>query len=366
MKILILSDIAAPYRVAVFKGLSEEFDTTLFFNYAKNDSRNPAWYKKADSDFSFEILNNEKALAHYAECIKNIKDYDLVLCYDAWAKRSRALHRLCMRKRVPYVLNADGALGINMSFPRKQVKTFYVKRAAICFAGCQRAVEYFEAYGAKKKDIVKHPFTSLSQEQILGAPYTKEQKQSLKNELGIQDEVMLLTVGQFIPRKGFDLLLEAWAKTKQNCALYIIGGGPLESEYKQTIQDKNLKNVHIVDFKQPEELRKYYLASDMFVLPTREDIWGLVINEALASALPAISSNRCTAGNELIENDFNGYVYECEDTTSLAAYIDKLADDEGLREKFSKNALKAIAEYTFENIVKSHIDSIYKFATNAK
>lgn len=363
MKILILGDIPTPYRIAVFKGISEEFKATTFFNAAKNDSRNPDWYTKSGKEFCFEILDNEKAVNHYNECVEHIRDYDLVLCYDPWAKRSRALQRLCMRKRIPYILNADGALSITTKFPKKQIKTFYCKRAALCFAGCERAAEYFRTYGVKNEKIVKHPFTSLFKEQILTAPYTKEQKTALREELGFEKKVTFITVGQFIHRKGFDLLLDAWSKTDQKTQLYIIGGGPLEEEYQRIIEEKALRNVYIIGFKKPDELQKYYRASDVFVLPTREDIWGLVINEALANALPTISSNKCTAGNELVKNDYNGYVYECSDTDALAECINKLASDEAMRERFSLNALESIEQYTLENIITSHIDSINRIVS---
>ena len=116
----------------------------------------------------------------------------------------------------------------------------------------------------------------------------------------------------------------------------------------------------IIGFKKPEELQKYYAASDAFILPTREDIWGLVVNEALANALPTISSDKCTAGKELVQNNYNGFVYECDDTYALAQHINELANDEKMREKFSINALKAIEQYTLENIIESHIESITK------
>lgn len=357
-KILIVSDFTAPYRIEVFKGLSKEYETTTFFCEAKNESRNDAWYKKSSDEFHFEILDNETAYKHYDECVSNITQFDAVLCYTPWYKRVRKLQRICWRKKIPCILNCDGALGITTSFPKKQLKSFYVKRADLCFAGCERAVEYFKTYGAKPENIVKHPFTSLMKNQILAAPYSREQKNALKNEMGIDDKVTFITVGQFIYRKGFDLLLNAWGKTSQEAQLYIIGGGPLEDEYNKIISDLELRNVHIIGFKKPAELQKYYAASDVFVLPTREDIWGLVINEALSNALPTISSNKCTAGNELVTNDFNGYVYECEDTDELASRIDLLHKDEELRECFAKNALKAVEEYTIENIINSHIDSI--------
>ncbi len=360
MKILIISDFTAPYRIEVFKGLSKKHETTTFFCEAKNESRNDAWYKKSSEEFRFEIFDNELAEEHYNQCVANITDFDVVLCYTPWYKRVRKLQRICWRKKVPCILNCDGALEITTSFPKKQVKSYYVKRATLCFAGCERAVEYFRTYGAKPENIVKHPFTSLMKDEILTAPYTKEQKEAMKKELGMENKVTFVTVGQFIYRKGFDLLLNAWGKTSQEAQLYIIGGGPLEDEYNKIISESKLKNVHIIGFKKPAELQKYYRASDVFVLPTRKDIWGLVINESLSNGLPTISSNKCTAGNELVTNDFNGYVYECENTDELASRIETLAQDEELRDLFAANSLKAVEEYTIENIIESHLDSIEK------
>jgi len=127
MKLLIISDFAAPYRKAVFSGLGKEYETDVFFNIAKSEQRDPKWYVRSDKEFRFYVLSSEESFKKYDECIKNIESYDAVLCYDPWASRSRALQRLCMRKGIPYVLNADGARGINMSFPKKQVKSFYTK-----------------------------------------------------------------------------------------------------------------------------------------------------------------------------------------------------------------------------------------------
>lgn len=362
MKILIIADIPAPYRVAVFKGIAAELDVTVFFNTAKNDQRHADWYIKADKKLPFYILNCQENLDKYAQEIKEIKKYDVVICYDPWHPRSRQLQRLCMAKKIPYILNTDGALRINTQFAKKLVKSFYVKRAAACFAGCDRAVEYFKTYGAKNSKVIKHPFTSLYAQQILQAPYTQVQKQELRKELNLVPGVIFLAVGQFIHRKGFDLLLDAWKKTDQTSHLYIIGGGPLREDYEAYIRDNDLKNVHILDFMPPAEVIRHYLAADVFVMPTREDIWGLVINEAMACGLPIITSQNCTAGNELIKNDVNGYVYACQDTDALARYIQLLEKDAQRREQFAQNTLSKVKAHTYENIVASHIEVIRQVA----
>ncbi len=358
-KLLIVSDVSAPYRIEVFKRLSEAFDVTVFFNRSREQSRDPSWYVPSSRCFEFYVLNNAEALEKYEAALKVIDDFDAVLCYDPWAKRSRALQRLCMCKRVPYILNADGALSINTSLIKKTVKTFYVKRAALCFAGCKRAEEYFLTYGAKKNKVVRHPFTSLSEGAILHEPLSVEEKKKYKQRLGIDpDAKVVLAVGQFIYRKGFDLLLKAWRKISEDTHLFIVGGGPLQSEYEHQVREDELKNAHIEGFKTSDELALYYLAADVFVMPTREDIWGLVVNEALSKAVPVISSDMCTAGIELIEDGVNGFVYHVHDTDKLAEYIDSVAVCSSEYDEMRRKALIAVKERTYENVVSAHISAL--------
>ena len=80
----------------------------------------------------------------------------------------------------------------------------------------------------------------------------------------------------------------------------------------------NLDNVHFIDFKNKDILKEYYYVADVFVLPTREDIWGLVINEALAYGLPVITTDKCMAGLEMIEDGKNGYIIPVNSVKKLA------------------------------------------------
>ena len=358
MNILILADMPAPYRVEVFRGIAKEHHVEVFFKTCKDEARHAQWFVTAESSFDFHILDSKAERKLYAACTKNIRKYNAVLCYDPWSWRARSLQRLCQKKSIPYALNADGAVQINVAFPKKQIKTYYVKRAPLCLAGCNRAMEYFKAYGAKEENVIQHPFTSLHQWEILDKPCTSEEKKQLKKKLGIQENLTFLAVGQFIHRKGFDLLLSAWKKTTQEGQLYIIGGGPLKDQYQTIIKRDNLQNVNILDFKSPEELRNYYLASDVFIMPTREDIWGLVINEAMASGLPVITSDRCTAGNELIREGWNGYRYVCENVDSLAKHMDHMYKAPEAWAHFPENVLNTIRVHTLENVVQSHLSSL--------
>ena len=163
-----------------------------------------------------------------------------------------------------------------------------------------------------------------------------------------------ITVGQFIHRKGFDLLLQAWAKCDKTYELYIIGANPTK-EYLALKENLHLENVHFEGFKTKEELKQYYQAADLFILPTREDIWGLVINEAMANGLPVITTNRCVAGMELIQNGENGYIVPVENVELLAQRINELLGNDSLRQRMAQNSLERIQRYTIEAMAMEHM-----------
>ena len=81
----------------------------------------------------------------------------------------------------------------------------------------------------------------------------------------------------------------------------LIGGSP-NSTYLELAQYYRPKHLYFEGFKGKKELAKYFQAADLFVLPTREDIWGLVINEAMAYGLPIITTNKCIAGLALLKD----------------------------------------------------------------
>ncbi len=159
----------------------------------------------------------------------------------------------------------------------------------------------------------------------------------------MKDNRLVFAVGQFIHRKGFDFLLKAASDI--DAEIYIIGGKP-DGNFDQ-YQDKN---VHFLDFMTKDKLREYYRAADVFAMPTREDIWGLVVNEALSYGLPVVTTDKCVAGLELIKPGLNGYIVPVEDYKSLALSINNAAF---LKAIYS---YKSISDYTMENMTERHIE----------
>ena len=133
---------------------------------------------------------------------------------------------------------------------------------------------------------------------------------------------------------------------------YFVGGSPTE-EYLRLQQENHLKNVHFIGFCDKEKLKEYYQASDIFVLPTREDIWGLVINEAMANGLPVITTDRCVAGLELVRDGENGYIVPVGDVDVTTDAIQKVF--QGDIEQMGLKSLETAQRYTIEAMADAHM-----------
>lgn len=182
----------------------------------------------------------------------------------------------------------------------------------------------------------------------------KLHRQVCRKLLGIeQDKTVVLYVGQLIHRKGIDVLLKAVAELGEDYQLLIIGGKP-PKEYTALAENLKLNNVQFFDFMGKEELEKYYKSADVFALATREDIWGLVVNEALQYGLPTVSTKRCLAALKLLPRDC---VIPIEDVCQLQNAIERqsrmTAED---TENWQRYSWKISVENTVEESARTHID----------
>lgn len=119
-----------------------------------------------------------------------------------------------------------------------------------------------------------------------------------------QSEANFLYVGQFIERKGVIELLNAFANMPNNSStLTLVGYGPLKEKIIQIIQDKKIRNVILAgSTKTLEETVPYFLKSNILVMPSLSEVWGLVVNEALAAGMFVLSSKYAGATVDLIKN----------------------------------------------------------------
>lgn len=260
----------------------------------------------------------------------------------------------CKIFKLPYILSIDGGRNKKEKKIAFLVKYFFIKGAKAYLCPGEESKKCLVEHGAEQEKIYIYPFTSLSCKDIDEAVVDKAEKIKLKEQLGISEKFILIAIGQFIRRKGFDTLLKAIDTKESDLGVYIIGDSEPTNEYVDIIRKKNLKNIHFVEFQKKDVLNKYYHAADIFVLPTREDIWGLVINEAMAKGLPVITTYECVAGCELIEPGINGWLIHCEDVDMLSKKIKNLVHNQELRVYMSHNNLVKIQKYTLERMADIH------------
>lgn len=358
-RVLFLTNYPSPYRVHFFDELGKYMDVTVLYSDRVEDikHRNAAWFEEGEHGFHAVRLTPKFAVGRRYLCFDVLpwlkKEYDaVVVC--GYSSPTAILAMAYLRLRgIPFYMEVDGGL-----IRRDSRLKHLVKKSLVCMANRWistgvHTTKYLVHYGAKEERVTHYPFSSLYEQDILKEVPTAAEKEELRLELGIRESHMILSIGQFIHRKGFDVLMHAAKNLDPDTGIYIVGGETTE-EYRKLREELGLENVHFLGFQKKDRLALLYKAADLFVLPTREDIWGLVINEALAYGLPTITTDRCVAGLELIENGVNGYVVPVNDPQILAEKIQTvLASD--LKE-MGRASLEKVRPYTLENMAKTHTE----------
>lgn len=359
-KLLFVTNFASPYRVDFCNELGRTYDLTVVYERAKLSNRDDRWTGDTTRRFIEVYLdlkprgNSESVGVAVARYIKE-NTFDMVL-FSGYASPAVIVAILyCKLHRIPYCIEFDGGYNKREAFHKRCLKKVLVSSAKGLFITCRDLYDYLCDLGVPPHKLHTYPFSSVKRAEILEHVPTENEKEQLKAQLGIPENKTILAVGRFIPLKGFDILLEALQSVDNTVGVYLIGGEP-PAEYLAMKERYQLSNVHFVDFMDKATLQLWYRAADLLVHPTRKDIWGLVINEAMACGLPVISTDRCIAATELITDGENGYVVPVGDAIALSEKIQTVMQDDALRAAMSENSLKVIAPYTTENMAQAHAD----------
>ena len=367
MRILIQTILPSPYRVDFFNELGKYCDLTVIyegkrpnnglrFNWNDNKQNN---YKAVYLHSKFDNKLNIKAAKYF---LSNKYDIKLICCYHT--KTGMFLISLMKLFSIKYYIEIDGGMiKPEEGFFHKKLKQYMLHGAYKYLSPSESTDEYFKYYAqANKNQIYRYSFTSISQAQTLKQVLSPTDKEKIKKQLGIPYQKMILAVGQFIPRKGFDILLRSIKDLPSNVGVYFIGG-KMTKEYESIISDLNLNNIQFLEFMDSQKLSLYYKASDIFILPTREDIWGLVINEAMAYGLPIITTNKCVAGVQLLDHQ-EITIIPPEDSVSLRNSINKLLTNDNLLRTIGTRNLDYIKKHCIEDMAQEHIDIFSQHKTS--
>lgn len=365
MRVLFVSNIPSPYRVNFFNELGKHCDLTVCFEGERATDRNVAWIPEAARNFTAVYLNgirtdSDKFLSfRLKKYLKEKWDY---IIFGGYSTPTQMLGILYLRrKKIPFILEADGGIISAENKLKFLIKKYFISSASAWFSSGEKTTDYFVHYGADREKCYKYPFTSLMDVDIAKAKAERvvAKRNEIREKLNMREEKIVLSVGRFTYNagygKGYDFIMTSAEKTiGESIGYYIVGDEPTQ-EFLNWKESKHLTNVHFVGFKKKSELAEYYLAADLFVLMTRSDVWGLVINEAMSYGLPIISTNMCVAACELVNEGSNGHVINIENAHLLSNYVVDILNDEEKCKQFSLNSELSIREYSIENMACAHM-----------
>ena len=160
------------------------------------------------------------------------------------------------------------------------------------------------------------------------AAEVRSQKSEVRMKLGLPEKYFLASA-RFIGKKNLPKLIKAYAQYRAKAEsgkqkaeiwdLVLLGDGPLRPDLCHLISDLRLQNsVLLPGFKQYPELPAYYGLAGAFIHASTTEQWGLVVNEAMASGLPVLVSNRCGCAADLVQDGVNGFTFDPHNVEEMA------------------------------------------------
>lgn len=333
--LLFLTVIPSPYQQQLFRALAEDgsIDISVFYYVATESNRlwKPpvlASHERVLPGRTFHFLGPS---AHFnpgviGELRRHRHSLVVVSDYSALTAQL-AMWYLTLTGR-PWVFWGEMP-GMREGLSRKLLRSMLMLpirlgASAVCAIGEVAVARYRKVLGDHKK--------------IFNIPYFCDLAPFKANRTARNARVTLLYSGQFIERKGLDVLLDAFVNVADDIPeldLLLVGGSE-DSPYLKVIPERLRGRVRAAGFFQNHELPAIYAQADIFVLPSRHDGWGVVVNEALGAGLPIIVSDRVGAARDLVRQGENGYVFESENVAQLAGYIRQLAASSELRKAYGR------------------------------
>ncbi len=272
----------------------------------------------------------------------------------------------CLRRRIPMVVMSESS---RQDEPRtwwkEAIKRRIVGLYSAALVGGQRHVEYLAELGMPRErvftgyDVVDNDYFGRRTAEI------RNSKFELRNERSLPENYFLASA-RFIEKKNLATLIEAYAEYRRRSSafaratadkevaanvpwdLVVLGDGPLRETLNSQLSTLNLnEHVHLPGFEPYDELPVYYALANAFVHASTTEQWGLVVNEAIASGLPVIVSERCGCVPELVQD--NGFTFDPTNEHELTARlleVASLSDEE--RKRLSDNSYRIAANFAPE------------------
>ena len=351
MRVLIIFNHPAPYKVKSFNELSSYVDLTVLFERHKAKDRPDSFYDANDYKFKTIFLEDgyigregsvSNGVKNYIG--KNYSNFDLIIMNGYSHLAEIKAIRYMSRKNIRFGLLINGGLIKKETFLKKMYKTSLVSKADYYISPSKVADNYLVYYGAKKERIHRYVYSNYYERDVINSPVTN--KKETREKYGLPtDKKIFVNASQFIARKN-NIQLISYFKNR-NDILLLIGQGKELNHYKEYIKENNINNVKIFDFKKRNELFEILKVCDVYITLSKQDIFGHTTLEAFSCGLPVISSDKVVSSLEYIKDGFNGKIVKLNDDKSIVEAMDQI--DYSL----SKNAIESAKNNTFENTAKT-------------
>jgi glycosyltransferase involved in cell wall biosynthesis len=356
-RIILITNIPNPYRIPLFNELNRQLEKKqiklkIIFG-AKGYKRRKFILNINDCKFEYRILNSlkinfgnsEKTFFTYKGLLKTLRqeqpDKIIIIGF------SFGTLKLWIRSfwnKTPIIIWSGSIItkGRKDSFLRRIYRKILIRRAYGFIAYGTKAKEYLINLGADPEKIfiaINTVDTSFFFEKTLKK--RKELKNIFKNK-------HLTFIGYLVPRKGVKQILKIISLLKQqkkDFILEIIGDGSDREKLEEYTKKNNISEfVSFLGFKQKEELPEYLARSDCFLFQTNFDIWGLVLNEAMAAGVPCISSIHAGATHDLIIEGETGFAMDFSKTEKIVERVNWILDHPDKARIIGENASKFIQQ----------------------
>jgi glycosyltransferase involved in cell wall biosynthesis len=360
-KLAILTEIIAPYRIPVFNALAtiEGIDLHVIF-LAETDPFVREWLVyKEEIHFSYEVLASYRRRWRKHNILLNrgmnaaLRKAlpDIILCggYNYLASWQALLW--AGRNRVPFLLWTESNakdLRRKTWFVESLKTRFFSKCDAFVVPG-KASLQYLKSFGVATEKIFTAPNAVDNDFFSQMCANVCNNSAKWRKDLDLPRRFFLF-VGRMIAEKGvFDLLLayrRLDPRLRREFGLVFVGDGAARPELSELANEVTPGCVGFPGFVQRENLAAYYALAEALVFPTHAEVWGLVVNEAMACGLPIVCTDVTGCAADLVEEGWNGRVLPPRDIERLTEALKDLARSPEATRVMGHNSKKRIQHYS--------------------
>jgi glycosyltransferase involved in cell wall biosynthesis len=360
-RLVVLTEIIAPYRIPVFNALAERGDVDLHVIFlSETDHSMRQWRVYAEEiRFSYEVLPSwRKRLGKYNVLVNQSvttalerAQPEVMVCGGYNYLASWQAQRWANRKGVPFLLWCESTASDQRGGRRvvEALKENFLRGCDGFVVPGKSAMEYVRQMDRLSRRIFVAPNAVDSNLFSRGRQEARVREERLRGELGLPQRYFLF-VGRLVEAKGVLDLLEAYgrlsAELRAEVGLVFAGDGPKRAEFESVARSIFPGTIHFAGFVHRDDLPGYYSLAECFVFPTHSDTWGMVVNEAMACGLPVICSQAAGCAADLVRG--NGRMVAARDVQQLAAAMREVATDPELRKRMSRESEELIQQYSPE------------------